>query len=89
MCPQRVQHNVTMDRDVALSGKQVMCAVTFTFKITVHMNDSNSVCGEFYTCSPFWFVSIIIQFLRARANIHNVLFDEGQKCMFILSMGYS
>ena len=34
-CPQRVQHDVTRDRDVAFSGKQRMCAVTFTFRIIV------------------------------------------------------
>ena len=45
------------------------------------VNDSNSVCGEFYVCSSSWFMSIIIQFLRARANIHTVPFNESQKCM--------
>ena len=34
MCPQHVQHNVTRDRDVAFS-EQLMCAVTFTFRIIV------------------------------------------------------
>ena len=38
MCPQRVQQNVTRDRDVAISGKQVMCAVAFTFRIAVQRN---------------------------------------------------
>ena len=38
MCPQRVQHDVTRDRDVAILGKQMMCAVTFTSRITVQMS---------------------------------------------------
>ena len=38
MCPQRVQHDVTRDRDVAILNQELMCAVTFTFKITVQMS---------------------------------------------------
>ena len=38
MCPQCVQHDVTRDRDVAFLGKPVMCAVTFTYRITVQMS---------------------------------------------------
>ena len=38
MCPQHVQHDVTRDRDVAISGKQMMYAVTFTSRISVQMS---------------------------------------------------
>ena len=38
MCPQHVQLNVTRDRGAAILGKQLMCAVAFTFKETAQMS---------------------------------------------------
>ena len=38
MCPQHVHRNVTRDRGVAILGKQLMCAVAFTFRIAVQMS---------------------------------------------------